>query len=109
MKIELFSVPGCSACVTVMRSLRAIQKDVSAIELEEVDLSLDPARGVQYGILGCPALVIDAKLEVVGAISEKRLRRLLHAIQTRVPTVRSEVQDTGPGSLDPCCSAEARG
>ncbi len=81
MKIELFSVPGCSACVTIRESLQFISQDQLGIEVEEVDLSIDPQRGRKYGILACPALVIDGKLEAIGAISLRRLRRLIHEVE----------------------------
>lgn len=94
MKIELFSVPGCSACVTIRESLQYISQEQIGIELEEVDLSIDPQRGQKYGILACPALVIDGKLEVIGAISLRRLRRLINEVELK-GTERLRDSDAG--------------
>lgn len=84
MKIELFSVPGCVACVSVRRSLEIIAQERSDIVVEEVDLSINPERGSRYAILACPALVINEKVEVIGAINVKRMRRLFSDIDAKV-------------------------
>ena len=76
-------MPGCTACVTVRRSLKTIAAERADLDLEEVDLSVNPERGAAYRILACPALVIDGKLELIGAISPRRLRRLLDAIDLK--------------------------
>lgn len=80
MRLELFSVPGCRACEVVRASLEALQAEpgqLDDLQVEEIDLSIDPQRGSRYGIMACPALVVDGRLEVIGAVGIRRLRKIV--------------------------------
>ena len=106
LKIELFSVPGCTACVTVRGSLKIIAAERADLDIEEVDLSVNPERGAPYRILACPALVIDGKLELLGAISPRRLRRLLDAIDLKGAELERSDKSVLARSGDCCTPSE---
>lgn len=106
MRVELFSVPGCQACVGVLGALVALQAEREDLVVEQVDLSEHPERGREYGILSCPALAVNGRVEVLGSIGLRRLRRLLARIdQERHPeppvatAADGSVRASGPG----CC------
>jgi len=75
--VEFFTMPGCPNCVKVKAVLKRVKKDIPDIEVETIDLTQRPEMAQKYGIMGCPALAIDGKVEFVGGVKEAALRKLL--------------------------------
>lgn len=82
-RIELFSVPGCEACVDVLRVLTAVAADRPDLQVREVDLTEHPEVAARHGLLACPAVAIDGRVAFVGRVDERRVRAALDAA---VPT-----------------------
>ncbi len=79
MKVELLSVPGCGACVTLGKLLDRLAVEWPGFSHQEVDLSVHPEVASDYGVMGCPALAIEGVVVTTGALGAKRLRKLLIA------------------------------
>lgn len=75
--VELLSVPGCEACVSLRRSLDQLGREQSDLAVEEVDVSVRRDVAARYGLMACPALAIDGRLEAVGAVSQRKLRKMI--------------------------------
>lgn len=82
-RVELFSVPGCDACVDVLRVLTAVAADRPDLEVREVDLTEHPEVAARHGLLACPAVAVDGRVVFVGRVDERRVRETLDAV---VPT-----------------------
>ena len=63
MKVELFVVPGCPACVAADAELRtAAQGAVKDLEWHEVNVVDNLDHAVELGVLTLPSIVIDGEL-----------------------------------------------
>lgn len=62
MKIELFFAASCNHCAAVRAGLRAAAESLPDVHWSEVDISKEPMRAVDAGIVSTPALAIDGDL-----------------------------------------------
>lgn len=75
MQISLFYAPYCSSC----RRVRPLLRRLAATQREKVELrELD---AVSAGVLRTPAVVIDGKVRLSGAITEAALNALLRELK----------------------------
>ena len=75
IRLSLFSRPGCHLCEEMKTVVRRVAA-ATTIELDEVDISGDPALEVLYGA-EIPVLVLGATKVAKFRISESELRRVL--------------------------------
>ncbi len=73
--IEVFSSPGCVGCPTVKKMLKELSEDIDGdITVEEVDITEDPTRAAEYGIMSVPAVVVNGIFKVAGVPSKQELK-----------------------------------
>ena len=77
ISVQLLSVPGCEACVTLRKSLDKLEREQPDLTVEEIDVSVRREVAVRYGLMACPAVVIDGSLEAVGAVGQRKLRKMV--------------------------------
>ncbi|MEE8401882.1 MAG: thioredoxin family protein [Candidatus Hydrothermarchaeaceae archaeon] len=75
--IEFFTMPGCQNCGKVKAVLERVKKDIENIQIKTIDLIEHPEEAQRYGIMGCPALAVDGRVEFVGGVDEGKLRKKL--------------------------------
>ena len=76
--IEMFTSPGCADCPAVKKMLKKITDKLKGdITVEEVDITSDPTRAAQYGVMSVPAIAINGILKFVGVPSGEELERAL--------------------------------
>ena len=73
--VRLYGKPGCHLCEDARSVLDRLQQRYR-FEIEEVDITSDPALFRRYDIL-IPVIVIDGVREMEAPISERDLRRAL--------------------------------
>ena len=73
--VRLYGKPGCHLCEDARSVLDRLQQRYR-FEIEEVDITKDPALFRRYDIL-IPVIVIDGVREMEAPISERNLRRAL--------------------------------
>lgn len=78
-KVQFVSSDMCAHCVRALEALKRIQKDMSDLEIEKVDLLADEGQKMaqKYGIMASPGIVIDGKLAFQGGATEEQLREAL--------------------------------
>lgn len=76
--IEDFSSPGCVECPAVKAMLEHLsgQLDCELI-IEEVDITADPTRAAQYGLMSVPAIAINGVLKFVGMPVKEELKKAI--------------------------------
>ena len=75
IRLSLFSRPGCHLCDEMKAVVRRVAA-TTTIELDEVDISGDPALEALYGA-EIPVLVLGGTKVAKFRISESELRRVL--------------------------------
>jgi len=76
--IEMFTSPGCANCPAVKKMLKETTGKLKGdITVEEVDITSDPTRAAQYGVMSVPAVVINGVLKFVGVPSREELEKAL--------------------------------
>ena len=73
--VLLYGKPGCHLCEDARSLLARLQRSYR-IEIEEVDITTDPALFRRYDIR-IPVIVIDGTQEIEAPITEQGLRRVL--------------------------------
>ncbi|MFQ6080900.1 MAG: thioredoxin family protein [Candidatus Bathyarchaeia archaeon] len=70
--IEMFTSPGCANCPAVKKMLKELSDElVGDITIEEVDITVDPTRAAQYGVMSVPAVAINGILKFVGVVPKR--------------------------------------
>lgn len=76
VKIEIFTLPGCSRCSTGLDSLKEVAEsfgpDVFAWEEHNLLQSIDDA--VKLGILATPAIAVGGKLAFISLPSPQQMK-----------------------------------
>lgn len=76
--VEMFTSPGCANCPAVKKMLKELTGELKDdITVEEVDITTDPARAAQYGVMSVPAVVINGILKFVGVPSREDLKKAI--------------------------------
>ena len=82
LELKVLSTPGCPSCEVAMRIAQKLQVEFPDLSVEKIDMIEHPEVSMQYRILSAPGVVINGKLEFVGAPKEKQLREKLRQIVT---------------------------
>jgi len=70
--IEMFTSPGCANCPAVKKMLLGLSKELGGdITVEEVDITIEPTRASQYGVMSVPAVVINGILKFIGNVPSR--------------------------------------
>ena len=70
--VEVFSSPGCANCPAVKKMVKEVSSELEGdITIEEVDITVDPTRAAQYGVMSVPAVVINGILKFVGVVPKR--------------------------------------
>jgi len=76
--IEMFTSPGCANCPAVKKMLKELSNELKGdITIEEVDVTVDPMRAAQYGVMMVPAVAINGILKFVGVPSREELKKAI--------------------------------
>jgi len=76
--VEEFMSPGCVGCPAVKEILKGLSEELNGeITIEEVDITIDTTRAVQYGIMSVPAVVINGELKFMGVPKKEELKKAL--------------------------------
>jgi glutaredoxin len=76
MRLTIYSKPGCHLCDDMKALVRRSIHGRTEIELEEIDISGDPALLARYA-LEIPVLLVDGKKAAKYRVTEDELRRKL--------------------------------
>jgi glutaredoxin len=74
-RVTIYSRPGCHLCDEMKAVVELVGRSV-ALQIEEIDISADPALEARYG-LDIPVLEIDGRRAAKYRVSEDELRRVL--------------------------------
>jgi small redox-active disulfide protein 1 len=82
--IEMFTSPGCPNCPAVKKMLKELTKELKGeITVEEVDVTAEPTRASQYGVMSVPAVAINGILKFVGVPNREELKKaIMDELQT---------------------------
>jgi len=76
--VELFSSPSCANCPAVKKMLQELSSELKGdITIEDVDITVEPTRAAQYGILSVPALAVNGILKFIGLPKKEELKKAL--------------------------------
>ena len=76
--MELFSSPSCANCPAVKKMLQELSSELKGdITIEDVDITVEPTRAAQYGILSVPALAVNGILKFIGLPKKEELKKAL--------------------------------
>ncbi len=76
--VEMFTSPGCANCPAVKKMLKNLTEELkSDITVEEVDITDEPTRAAQYGVMSVPAVAINGILKFVGVPKREELRKAI--------------------------------
>jgi small redox-active disulfide protein 1 len=76
--IEMFTSPGCANCPAVKKMLEELTKELKGdITVEEVDITAEPTRASQYGVMSVPAVAINGILKFVGVPKREELKKAI--------------------------------
>ncbi|KPV63206.1 MAG: putative Thioredoxin [Candidatus Bathyarchaeota archaeon BA1] len=76
--IEMFTSPGCANCPAVKKMLKEMVSELKGdITIEEVDITVDPTRAAQYGLMSVPAVAINGILKFVGVPKKEELKKAI--------------------------------
>jgi len=76
--VEMFTSPGCANCPAVKKMLKELTSELKGdITVEEVDITTDPTRAAQYGVMSVPAVVINGILKFIGVPSREDLKKAI--------------------------------
>jgi glutaredoxin len=79
IKVEIFSVPGCSKCAVAKEALKSVAKDLGQdrIAWRELDLIAEMDYAVELGVMSSGGIAIDGKLVFPRLPSAEKLREEL--------------------------------
>jgi small redox-active disulfide protein 1 len=76
--IEMLTSPGCANCPAVKRMLKELTDELKGdITVEEVDITAEPTRAAQYGVMSVPAVAINGILKFVGVPKREELKKAI--------------------------------
>ncbi len=77
-----FHSPNCGPCKLIDPIFKKLSKELKDIHFARIDVSKDPNISKAFGVLATPCMVItqDGRIKevLIGAITERTLRRKLH-------------------------------
>lgn len=75
--IEMFTSPGCANCPAVKKMLKEISDELKGVTVEEVDITVEPTRASQYGVMSVPAVAVNGILKFVGVPKRDELKKAI--------------------------------
>ena len=76
--VEDFTSPGCVDCPAVKVMLEELSEELECeLIIEEVDITTDPTRAAQYGIMSVPAIAINGVLKFIGLPDREELKKAI--------------------------------
>ena len=75
MKLTMYSRPNCHLCHDMKAVVRRVAETLP-LELEEIDISTDPALEARYG-LEIPVLMMGGKKAAKYRVTEEELRKMI--------------------------------
>ena len=75
MKLTMYSRPSCHLCHDMKAVVHRVAETLP-LELEEIDISTDPALDARYG-LEIPVLLIGGKKAAKYRVTEEELRKMI--------------------------------
>jgi len=82
VNIKVFTTLTCPHCPTAAAMAHKFAIENSLIKAEAIDANEFPDMAIKYGIMGVPKIVVNEKIEFVGAIPEDMfLEQVLKAVQ----------------------------
>jgi len=76
--IEMLTSPGCANCPAVKKLLKELTAELKGdITVEEVDITVEPTRAAQYGVMSVPAVAINGILKFVGVPKREELKKAI--------------------------------
>ena len=76
--VEDFMSPGCVGCPAVETMLTELIGELGGdITVEKVDVTVDTARAVQYGIMAVPAIAVNGELKFSGIPKKDEVKKAL--------------------------------
>ena len=73
--VEMFTSPGCVGCPVVKKMLKELSSELKGdINVEEVDITVDPMRAAKYGVMSVPAVAVNGVLKFIGVPSREELK-----------------------------------
>jgi small redox-active disulfide protein 1 len=76
--IEMLTSPGCANCPAVKKMLKELTDELKGdITIEEVDITAEPTRAAQYGVMSVPAVAINGILKFVGVPKREELKKAI--------------------------------
>ncbi|MFQ6073894.1 MAG: thioredoxin family protein [Candidatus Bathyarchaeia archaeon] len=76
--IEMLTSPGCVNCPAVKKMLKELTDELKGdITVEEVDITAEPTRAAQYGVMSVPAVAINGILQFVGVPKREELKKAI--------------------------------
>lgn len=98
MKVEVFSVPGCSRCRQAKAMLRSVVEELgeTAFSVREVDAIAEAAYAAGFGVVLTPAIAIDGELVFASLPTARQLcaeltRRLVYDAPAAPSTERRAI------------------
>lgn len=79
IKVEMFSVPGCSKCAAVKEALKSVVQDVGEdkVAWRDVDILEEMDYATELGLMSSGGIAIDGKLVFARLPSADKLREEL--------------------------------
>lgn len=78
--VEVLMTPGCAGCPQAKKVVDEVVAEFDGVDWEEVDISDDPSKGTQHGIMSVPAVVVDGELLGTGVPDDDELRERLQQV-----------------------------
>ncbi len=78
--IEVLMTPGCAGCPQAKEVVDEVATAFDGVDWEEVDISDDPSRGTELGIMSVPAVVVDGELFGTGVPDRDDLRERVEQV-----------------------------
>jgi len=82
MHLTIYSRPGCHLCDEMKAVVERVVRQSAAarLEIEEIDISTDPALEARYGV-EIPVLLVDGRKVAKYRVGEQELTRMIAARQ----------------------------
>jgi thiol-disulfide isomerase/thioredoxin len=82
MHLTIYSRPGCHLCDEMKAVVERVVRQSAAarLEIEEIDISTDPALEARYGV-EIPVLLVDGRKVAKHRVGEQELTRMIAARQ----------------------------
>lgn len=73
-RVQVLMTPGCAKCPETEEVVDEVVAEFDGVDWEEVDISEDPGRGTELGVLSVPAVVVDGEVFGTGVPDRDELR-----------------------------------